>query len=168
MINLPWILIGVTTLILLFGLVFLFRKKKRPIDYYNLFVIGIVFLILGIPMNNSILFLLGIVFVITGLMHKGEWKKNHKSWRKMNKKEKNFFILAIIILTLLLVGGIGFLFIQNEAAIIQTNNSEINSFEECVAAGNLVMESYPRQCGSGDKTFVEEIDYVVLDELLGE
>ncbi|HXV67166.1 MAG TPA: MBL fold metallo-hydrolase [Nitrosopumilaceae archaeon] len=35
----------------------------------------------------------------------------------------------------------------------------ITSFEECVAAGNAVMESYPRQCKSADgQTFVEEIE----------
>lgn len=41
---------------------------------------------------------------------------------------------------------------------------EINSFEDCVAAGNPVMESYPRQCKAGDKTFVEEIEEVVQEE----
>ncbi len=34
----------------------------------------------------------------------------------------------------------------------------INSFEECIAAGNPAMESYPRQCNTQDgKHFVEEI-----------
>jgi len=37
--------------------------------------------------------------------------------------------------------------------------SLIKNFEECVAAGNLVMESYPRQCRTSDgKHFVEEIN----------
>jgi hypothetical protein len=35
----------------------------------------------------------------------------------------------------------------------------INSFEECMADGNPVMESYPRQCRTKDgRIFVEEID----------
>jgi len=35
---------------------------------------------------------------------------------------------------------------------------EINSFEECVAAGNPIMESHPRQCRSLDgKHFVESL-----------
>src|SRR3989344_2847577 len=33
----------------------------------------------------------------------------------------------------------------------------INSFEECAARGNPIMESYPRQCRAGGKTFVEKI-----------
>lgn len=39
--------------------------------------------------------------------------------------------------------------------------ADVTSFEECVAAGNPVMESYPRQCRSGDTVFVEEIDEAV-------
>jgi len=35
--------------------------------------------------------------------------------------------------------------------------SEINSFEECVAAGNPVMESYPEQCRANGKTFVRDV-----------
>ncbi len=39
-----------------------------------------------------------------------------------------------------------------------TDTSSIHSFEECVAAGNPVMESYPRQCRTNDgKHFVESI-----------
>lgn len=33
----------------------------------------------------------------------------------------------------------------------------INSFMECVNAGNPVMESYPRQCSANGQTFTEEI-----------
>ena len=31
------------------------------------------------------------------------------------------------------------------------------NFAECVALGNPLMESYPRQCRSGDITFTEDI-----------
>lgn len=39
-------------------------------------------------------------------------------------------------------------------------NSQINSFDECVAAGFPVMESYPRQCRvpGQDTNFVEDIN----------
>ncbi len=40
-----------------------------------------------------------------------------------------------------------------------SDESSIDSFEECAAAGNPIMESYPRQCRTSDgKNFVEEID----------
>ncbi|TSC85691.1 MAG: hypothetical protein G01um10148_1077 [Parcubacteria group bacterium Gr01-1014_8] len=33
----------------------------------------------------------------------------------------------------------------------------ITNFDECAAAGNSIMESYPRQCSANGQTFVEEI-----------
>lgn len=33
----------------------------------------------------------------------------------------------------------------------------VSNFEECLAAGNQVLETYPRQCKHGDKTFLENI-----------
>jgi len=42
---------------------------------------------------------------------------------------------------------------------LQNQNSQINSFEQCIAAGNPAMESHPRQCKTADgKYFVEQID----------
>ncbi|MBT4120503.1 MAG: hypothetical protein HOA57_03095 [Candidatus Magasanikbacteria bacterium] len=37
------------------------------------------------------------------------------------------------------------------------NLNEVNSFEDCIKAGNPAMESYPRQCRHGDKGFTENI-----------
>jgi len=57
--------------------------------------------------------------------------------------------MKYIILTLILVS-----FIIAGCAV---QEPVITNFEECVAAGNPVMESYPRQCRAGDQTFVEEL-----------
>ncbi len=35
--------------------------------------------------------------------------------------------------------------------------AQINSFDECVAAGNPIQESYPRKCTAQGNTFVEEL-----------
>ncbi|MBU0706586.1 hypothetical protein KJ657_02610 [Patescibacteria group bacterium] len=42
--------------------------------------------------------------------------------------------------------------------ILKQVTPPVTNFEECIAAGNPVMESYPRQCRHGDQTFTEEID----------
>ena len=55
---------------------------------------------------------------------------------------KGIVFLAVLVLPIALVAG--------------CVNTEIGSFDECVAAGNPVMESYPRQCNAGNRTFVEE------------
>jgi hypothetical protein len=40
----------------------------------------------------------------------------------------------------------------------EESSTSINSFEECLGAGNPILESYPRQCMTVDKiTFVEDI-----------
>ena len=45
-------------------------------------------------------------------------------------------------------------------AIRNPIESMVESFEECVAAGNPIMESYPRQCRTDDgKSFVEKIEF---------
>lgn len=42
--------------------------------------------------------------------------------------------------------------------ILERNRVEITNFEECAAAGYLILESYPRQCKTRDgKTFFEDI-----------
>ncbi|MFH2028349.1 MAG: hypothetical protein ABIJ08_04385 [Nanoarchaeota archaeon] len=41
---------------------------------------------------------------------------------------------------------------------------EVTNFEDCAAAGNPVMESYPRQCRSGDITYTEIIDEEIMPE----
>jgi hypothetical protein len=42
--------------------------------------------------------------------------------------------------------------------IIAACQPQISSFEECAAAGNPIMESYPRQCRADGQTFVEKIE----------
>jgi len=43
-------------------------------------------------------------------------------------------------------------------------STDVSNFEECIAAGNPAMESYPRQCRHGDQTFTEEIEVFPGDE----
>ncbi len=43
----------------------------------------------------------------------------------------------------------------------------INNFEECIAAGNPAMESYPRQCRTEDgKHFVEVLETRVSEAMI--
>jgi hypothetical protein len=62
-----------------------------------------------------------------------------------------------IILGILALVGVIFLVYTFKLDRNEIEEMQINSFEECVAAGNPVAESYPRQCTAGSKHFVEEI-----------
>jgi len=75
-------------------------------------------------------------------------KKN--TVRHSKKRPVGFGAAAGILLV-----GIFFLYLGFNN--IQRNS--VTSFEQCVEAGNPVMESYPRQCAMDGKTFVESIDY---------
>lgn len=66
----------------------------------------------------------------------------------------------LIVLVILAVAGAGWLVYnrQNDKkpATFVTPQKTINSFDECVAAGNPVMETYPEQCAANGKTFTKE------------
>jgi len=92
-----------------------------------------------------------------------------------NKKFFKIIIVAVVILCLWLflrfvIGGPEdtWICVDNEwvkhgapSAAMPTEpcgeNNEIGSFQECMEAGNPVMESYPRQCRANDEIFVENI-----------
>ncbi len=44
------------------------------------------------------------------------------------------------------------------ACTTPTDQMEVSNFDECIAAGNPAMESYPRQCSHEGATFVEKIE----------
>lgn len=57
-------------------------------------------------------------------------------------------VLVYLLILIALMIGLSF---------ISGDTIEINNFDECVEAGNPVMESYPRQCRANGITFVEDI-----------
>lgn len=66
---------------------------------------------------------------------------------------KKFLYLLIAIVVAIGVWA----FTQREVDVPVT----VRNFQECVAAGNPVMESYPRQCRHGEQHFVENIGNVL-------
>ncbi len=62
------------------------------------------------------------------------------------------FLVAIVALI-----GVSLLFFKNSLPVEEIKS--VTSFDECVAEGNLIMESYPRQCRSQNgELFVENIE----------
>ena len=115
--SIPWLMVVIAVLIVLLAVVyFLVNKgKKRPLDYYNLFIIGIIWLPFGIIMKNSFFFIMGLVLMGLGLAHKDKWKANRRRWKDLGKKERNVVMWITVILTLLLVAGVvAFLLISRE------------------------------------------------------
>lgn len=71
-------------------------------------------------------------------------------------------LIAILSLGLIAVGV--WLLIKNSQTANPPAALEVNSFEECAAAGYPVMESYPRRCAvPGGETFTEELSEIVYE-----
>lgn len=67
---------------------------------------------------------------------------------KPGNHKRKFIIIGVV--ALLVAGIVGFVLAAKGSA----PGNNIDSYAECVAAGNPVMESYPEQCRANGRTFV--------------
>ena len=70
---------------------------------------------------------------------------------KSKSINKNTHALVVIIFCLALIVGIVLCLVISN--LTQNKSIEINTFQECVDAGNPVAESYPEQCFADGKSF---------------
>jgi len=84
-------------------------------------------------------------------------KKRLKNNLKYMNKIIIVFLLVVIVAVVLF-----FMFYPAEEEFV-SDVVEVNSFDECVAVGNPIMESYPRRCRHGEVTFVEDISNRVFE-----
>lgn len=103
----PLILIAVLVLIVILAFIAIFvsKKNKRPVDYYNFFIMGIIWTGAGIPLENFALTATGIIFMVLGLANKKKWKSNRVRWKDLSKTEKRVRIWLFIVLGLLVLAG---------------------------------------------------------------
>lgn len=112
----PIISIVVAVVLVVFFVIMILTRKdkaKRPPDYYNLFMIGLVWFALGIPfaMDGSYFFLaMGIIFGGIGLANKDKWESNRKRWSDLAPEERKIKKIIMVALgALILAGMIAFL-----------------------------------------------------------
>jgi len=119
-----WILITVLVLLIVLGIIAIIisknagKGKKRPSDYYNFFIMGIIWLPFGILMSfvdgdssiGNIFIILGLVYTVIGLAHKKDWKKN----RQPPLIKSKFWRWGIVVLGILVFLGLSaFYFMRN-------------------------------------------------------
>ena len=106
-----WIVLAALVLLLAaVAWMFFGRKKKHQIDYYSLFVLGIIWIPLGIPLKSYIFSVIGGVLVIIALINKDKWRTNRKSIAKMGKNERMILTLVTGLLVLAVLASIIYLF----------------------------------------------------------
>lgn len=104
--------------LLLVGLAFVWLmwkkkgQKKMPVDYYTFFIIGIVWVAMGILLGNFGLAAVGVVFMALGLANRSKWKENKECWGCMGPGGKKSVVVAAIILGLLILGGVAVVLIS--------------------------------------------------------
>jgi len=109
-----WIIWAVLGLLVLLGVVAVAVRggKKRGTDYYALFVMGVTWIPLGIVFLyvdsslGGLFFILGLVYTAVGILHKDEWKKNHRTLGQLSAGERKWKIGVIILLGLLALAGV--------------------------------------------------------------
>jgi hypothetical protein len=60
---------------------------------------------------------------------------------------------------LLALAVIGLMVLLGLASMVGSGKEEVTNFEDCVAAGYPVAESYPPVCRTADKSFRQPVDY---------
>ncbi len=154
-----YLIAGVIIAIAIICIILISRGKiqKREADYRALFYLGLIFLPLG--MSNPPFLICSFGFIALGLMNKEKWKPVPK-WNDLTTTQKYLKIGVMVVLGFLVIAGfilwyLGAESTNQDSEVLNTNY--VTNFEECIAAGNPAMESYPRQCRHGEETFVEEI-----------
>ena len=106
-----WLLVSIVgVLIIVLAIVFLVlrRKEHRESDYRAFFILGLVWMVIGIveyftSREFSIFLILGLVFLALGLSHKDRWGQPR---RLLNEREIRIQKIIMIIIALLVVIGL--------------------------------------------------------------
>jgi hypothetical protein len=82
---------------------------------------------------------------------------------RLHSNQSGFGYVQVVLVFLIvgLIGCTGWYIFANQKDSDAGNPSQsaksISNFDECVAAGNAVMESYPEQCSANGQTFTKQI-----------
>lgn len=110
----PIILITTIALLVIFLFIYfvLNKKEKRPVDYYNLFIMGIIWLGAGVPLQNYALCALGLIFMTFGLVNRDKWKANRRKWNDLDQKEQKMRMWIMTILGIIVLLGFGLMYLD--------------------------------------------------------
>ena len=87
------------------------RKTKRPPDYRTLFIMGIIWLAIGIPLKNYAMAALGLILTVLGLARRKEWKQTSTNWGELTREEKMIKIFLVAVLSVLVIAGLVLYFV---------------------------------------------------------
>ena len=102
-----WIATTIIVLLLISVVWMLFsRRKKHEIDYYAMFILGVIWVPLSLVQENYIFSSIGLVLAVIGLANKDKWKTNRKSIARMGKGERLIITVVTGLLVLAILAGL--------------------------------------------------------------
>lgn len=81
------------------------KDKVTPMDYYALFILGFIWLILGLIVKNVPLIFLSLIFIMFGWSKNDKWKRKKFGPSQLNKHERKIWVMTIIILSVIIILG---------------------------------------------------------------
>lgn len=107
MIDIQWILIIVGILILMLVVLayFYYKRSGCGFDYYSIFIVGMLWVPLGIILKIPALWIIGAIFFLTGLFNKDKWRRRCM-WVDLSGRDKWIKRMIIIVLVVLLAAGV--------------------------------------------------------------
>lgn len=156
--NAAWyILVAILFLTIVLGIVAMlkFRKNGGLTDYRALYIMGAIWMPLGIMFwinqSNPAFFVMGALFLFIGAKNKDKWDTQPEITG--TKKHLLSVIFGLTVIAVAVTVLFSFSNKNDSPAVTKT----VTNFIECEAAGNAIMESYPRQCRHDDVTYTENI-----------
>lgn len=80
-------------------------------------------------------------------------KENFKLKKPDYSFSKREVVLVLILVLLIILAGVYAFYIDQKE---KNNAASITNFDECAAAGNPIMESYPERCIANDVMYVKQ------------
>ncbi len=107
------VLISVAIILITLGVIafFILKKSGCGVDYYSMFIIGLIWVPAGIILKIPALWIVGGILFIVGLVHKKAWRKRCM-WVNLKTGDKWARIIIILALLILLAAGLYIIFSQ--------------------------------------------------------
>jgi hypothetical protein len=80
------------------------KITRSELDYRQLFIMGLIFLPLGVSSDNQALLVFSLVFMGVGLVNKKKWKKQPKL-SELSPAQRKFRIALMVVLGLLVLAS---------------------------------------------------------------
>lgn len=115
-----WLIFAVAIVVIVLGILTIvlnLKSKGKSVDYYALFIMGVIWAVAGFFLNIKIFSGIGLLFILIGLFKKSKWKENKKNWKRLNQDEKRLVLIMIIVLGLLVLAGVYILVLINNGTI---------------------------------------------------